>query len=143
MPAEVVEENNKSKKFVGRFVKSFWRKCQRHVVTFCNSWKSLQFHEKVGSPSRMHLLCVFSFLDNGIFFNHGRNYRHARIWLQWKRRNILWIWLRRQNPAENGAVPQFLPYVKIGIKMKLPFLLAIFIILIQSHLLHLSCFPKI
>ena len=90
----------------------------------------------------MQILCVISFLDNGIFFNHGRNYGYARIWLQWKRRNILWIWLKRLSPIENGALPQFLPYVGIGIKMKLPFLLAIFIILSHSHLLHLSCFPK-
>ena len=90
----------------------------------------------------MHLLCVISFLDNGFFFNHRRNYEHAGIWLQWKRRNILWIWLRQQNPAENGALPKFLLCVRIGIKMKLPFLLAIFIILIHSHLLHLSWSPK-
>ena len=30
-------------------------------------WKSLPFHEKIGNPSRMHLLWVFSIPDHGIF----------------------------------------------------------------------------
>ena len=72
----------------------------------------------------MHLLWVFSFLDHGIFSTMEE---------------IMDMLEFDSNGKEETKLSfELLPYVRIGIKIRLPCQLAVFIILIYSHLLHFS-----